>query len=97
MKHLVLWVILLSMPLRSSLAAQSPRQPEAPGTVESAQTRVALDWFEANLTSINELQAKLAEIPAPLFHDEARAADVESLLAAGWLTVHRDITRKVIG
>jgi tripeptide aminopeptidase len=97
MKHFVLWVILLSMPLRSSLAAQSPRQPEAPGTVGSAQTRVALDWFEANLTSINELQAKLAEIPAPSFHEEARAAAVEPLLAAAGLTVHRDRTGNVIG
>jgi tripeptide aminopeptidase len=97
MKHFVLWVILMSMPLRSSLAAQSPRQPEAPGTVGSAQTRVALDWFEANLTSINELQAKLAEIPAPSFHEEARAAAVEPLLAAAGLTVHRDRTGNVIG
>jgi tripeptide aminopeptidase len=97
MKHLLLWVILINMPLRSSLAAQSPRQPEAPGMAESTQTRAALDWFEANLTSINELQAKLAEIPAPSFHEEARAAAVEPLLAAAGLTVHRDRTGNVIG
>ena len=95
MKPLVLWVILMSMPLRSSLAAQSPRQPEVAGA-ESPQARAALDWFEANLTSINELQAKLAEIPAPSFHEQARAA-VEPLLAAAGLTVHRDKTGNVIG
>lgn len=97
MKPLVLWVILMSMPLRSSLAAQSPRQPEVSGLAESSQTRAAVDWFEANLTSINELQAKLAEIPAPSFHEEARAAAVEPLLAAAGLTVHRDRTGNVIG
>ena len=97
MKHLLLWVILINMPLRSSLAAQSPRQSEGPGMAESPQTRAALDWFEPNLTSINELQAKLAEIPAPSFHEEARAAAVEPLLAAAGLTVHRDRTGNVIG
>jgi acetylornithine deacetylase/succinyl-diaminopimelate desuccinylase-like protein len=97
MKHLLLWVILISMPLRSSLAAQSPRQPEVPGVAESSQTHAALDWFDANLASINELQVKLAEIPAPSFHEEVRAAAVAPLLAAAGLTVHRDRTGNVIG
>jgi len=85
MKHLLLWVILISMPLRSSLAAQSTRQPEMAGVAESPQTRAALDWFEVNLNSINDLQTKLAEIPAPSFHEEARASAVEPLLAAAGL------------
>jgi tripeptide aminopeptidase len=97
MKRLLLWVILMSMPLRSSLASQTPRQSEEVGVTENSQTRAALDWFEANLVSINEMQAKLAEIPAPSFHEEARAAAVEPLLAAAGLTVHRDRTGNVIG
>ncbi len=97
MKHFLLWVILMSMPLRSPLAAQSPRQPESPGIAESPLARAAMDWFDENLNSINELQARLAEIPAPSFHEEARAAAVEPLLAAAGLTVHRDKTGNVIG
>ena len=70
---------------------------EVPRGRENPQARAALDWFEANITSINELQAKLAEIPAPSFQEEARAAAVEPLLAAAGLTVHRDKTGNVIG
>jgi tripeptide aminopeptidase len=59
--------------------------------------RAALDWFEPNLPAINELQIKLAEIPAPTFQEERRAAAVEPLLAAAGLKVHRDKTGNVIG
>lgn len=97
MKHFGVWVILLSMPLRSSLAAQTPRQAGASEVAYSAQARAAMDWFEPNLSSINEIQAKLAEIPAPSFQEEQRAAAVEPLLTAAGLTVHRDKIGNVIG
>jgi tripeptide aminopeptidase len=97
MKHILLWVILLTMPLRSPLAAHPPRQAAAPETANNPQARAALDWFEPNISSINELQAKLAEIPAPSFEEEQRGAAVEPLLAAAGLTVHRDKIGNVTG
>jgi tripeptide aminopeptidase len=97
MKHFGVWVILLSMPLRSSLAAQSPRHAGSSEIAYNLRARAALDWFEPNLSSINELQARLAEIPAPSFQEEQRAAAVEPLLASAGLTVHRDKIGNVIG
>jgi tripeptide aminopeptidase len=63
----------------------------------SPQARAALDWFEPNLSSLNELQATLAEIPAPSFQEEQRAAAVERVLTAAGLAVHRDKIGNVIG
>ncbi len=97
MKHFLLWVILLTMPLRSSLAANPSRSSVASEIAESPQVRTALDWFLPNLSSINELQARLAEIPAPPFEEEKRAAAIEPVLTAAGLTVHRDKIGNVIG
>jgi tripeptide aminopeptidase len=97
MKHFGVWVILLSMPLRSSLAAPSPRPAGSSEIAYDVRVRAALDWFEPNISSINELQARLAEIPAPSFQEEQRAAAVEPLLASAGLTVHRDKIGNVIG
>ena len=97
MKHFLVWVILLSMPLRSSLAAQPPRQAGASEITKNAQTQVALEWFEPHQASINEVQIKLAEIPAPSYQEEQRAAAVESLLGATGLTMQRDKIGNVIG
>ena len=96
MKHVLVWVILLSMPLRSSLA-QPPRQAAASEITKHPETRVALDWFEPHQSLIDEIQIKLAEIPAPSFQEEQRAAAVEQLLGAEGLTTHRDKTGNVIG
>ena len=96
MKHVLVWVILLSMPLRSSLA-QPPRQAAASEITKHPETRVALDWFEPHQSLIDEIQIKLAEIPAPSFQEEQRAAAVEQLLGAAGLTTHRDKTGNVIG
>jgi len=96
MKHVLVWVILLSMPLRSSLA-QPPRQAAGSDVTKHPQTQVALDWFGPHQSLINEIQIKLAEIPAPSFQEEQRAAAVETLLAAAGLTMHRDKTGNVIG
>ena len=99
MKHVALWVILLSMPLRSSLAAQIPRLQTAGASeiANDARVRAAMDWFSPNVAEITEIQVKLAEIPAPSFQEDARAAAVEPLLAAAGLRVHRDKTGNVIG
>ena len=87
------------MPLRSSLAAQIPRQQTggASEIANDARVRAAMDWFEPNVAAINEIQVKLVEIPAPSFQEDARAAAVEPLLAAAGLRVHRDKTGNVIG
>jgi tripeptide aminopeptidase len=97
MKHFLVWVILLSMPLRSSLAAQPPRQAASSEITKNPQTQIALDWFEPHQSSINEVQIKLAEIPAPSYQEEQRAAAVETLLGAAGLTTHRDKIGNVIG
>jgi hypothetical protein len=59
MKHFLVWVILLSMPLRSSLASPSPRQAGASEITKHPQTKAALDWFEPHQTLINEVQINL--------------------------------------
>jgi tripeptide aminopeptidase len=97
MKHFLVWVILLSMPLRSSLAAQTPRPAAASEITKNPQTQAALDWFEPHQSLINEVQIKLAEIPAPSYQEEQRAAAVEMLLGAAGLTTHRDKIGNVIG
>ncbi len=97
MKHFLVWVILLSMPLRSSLAAQPPRQAAVSEIAKHPQTQTALGWFEPHLSSINEVQIKLSEIPAPSYQEEQRAAAVAELLGAAGLTVHRDKIGNVIG
>ncbi len=79
MKHFLVWVILLSMPLRSS-GAQPPRQAAASEITKHPQTQTALDWFKPHESLINEIQIKLAEIPAPSYQEEQRAAAVEQLL-----------------
>src|SRR6202030_4702258 len=91
------WVILLSMPLRSSLAAQTPRQGGASEITKDPHTRAALDGFAPHQSSINDVQIKLAEIPAPSFQEEQRASAVEALLGAAGLTVRRDKIGNVIG
>jgi tripeptide aminopeptidase len=96
MKHFLVWVILLSMPLRSSLA-QPPRQAAAPEITKHPQIQTALDWFKPHESLINDVQIKLAEIPAPSYQEEQRAAAVEQLLGAAGLTTHRDKIGNVIG
>ena len=97
MKHFLVWVILLSMPPRSPLAAQPPRQGSASEITKHPQTQAALDWFKPHESLINEVQIKLAEIPAPSYQEEERAAAVEALLNAAGLTTHRDKIGNVIG
>lgn len=69
----------------------------ASGISNNPQARAAVEWFEPNISSINELQVKLTEIPAPSFQEEQRAMALEPLLASAGLAVHRDKLGNVIG
>jgi len=89
--------MLLSMPNRSAVFAQVTRPDAAALLTEQPSVRAALDWFEKNLTWINDEQVKLTEIPAPSFQEEKRAAAVKELLADEGLKVHSDKMGNVIG
>jgi tripeptide aminopeptidase len=96
-KHVVLWVILLVMPLRSAIAPNTRRAGFPAQLSDNSQVRAALDWFSRNFTWINDEQARLTEIPAPPFEEAQRAAAVKVLLSAAGLKVHVDETGNVIG
>ena len=97
MKRYCLWVILLAMPVRPAIPSQSTRPSLASKAVEKPEVAAALAWFARNLSSINEQQVRLTEIPAPPFQESQRAAAVKSLLAAAGLDVKIDPTGNVIG
>jgi len=97
MKAAALWVILLSMPVRSPGVPQARRTVPAMPFAENPAVRAALNWFARNLTWINDQQARLTEIPAPPFQEGQRAVAVKSLLAASGLEVQIDSTGNVIG
>jgi tripeptide aminopeptidase len=94
-KHLLLWVILSIMPVRSPGAPNRPTA--APQIAETPQLRSALSWFSRNLVWINDQQVRLTEIPAPPFQEAARASAVKALLAESGLEVQIDETGNVIG
>jgi tripeptide aminopeptidase len=96
-KHLLLWVILAAMPVRSPSAPQGNRPTPASQLADNAEVRSALSWFSHNLTWINDQQARLTEIPAPPFQEAQRAAAVKALLSASSLDVQVDKTGNVIG
>src|SRR5512137_1688243 len=84
------------MALRSAIAPSTTRAGSAAQLAENARVREALDWFSRNFTWINDEQARLTEIPAPLFKEAQRAAAVKSLLSAAGLPVQVDETGNVI-
>ena len=96
-KRVAVCVMLLSMPNRSAVFAQVTRPDAAALLTEQPSVRAALDWFEKNLTWINDEQVRLTEIPAPSFQEEKRAAAVKELLADEGLKVHSDKMGNVIG
>ena len=96
-KRVLLWVILLAMPVRSSLVHSRSRFVAAGQLGENPQVHAALDWLAHNLSWINEQQARLTEIPAPAFQESQRAAAVKVILSAAGLQVHIDNTGNVIG
>ncbi len=57
----------------------------------------AMSWLDKNLDWVTEQQIAITEIPAPEFHEAARAAYVAKLLAACGLDVRTDSVGNVIG
>jgi tripeptide aminopeptidase len=94
-KHLLLWVILSTMPVRSYGAPH--RSVPAPQFAETPALRSALAWFSRNLAWINDQQARITEIPAPPFQEAARASAIKALLAESGLNVQVDKAGNVIG
>jgi tripeptide aminopeptidase len=97
MKHAALWVILLTMPVRSASIPHSTCPLPSTQVADNAQVRAALGWFAHNLAWINEQQIRLTEIAAPPFQEAQRAVAVKALLAASGLEVEIDKTGNVIG
>jgi tripeptide aminopeptidase len=94
-KHLLLWVILSIMPVRS--LGSPHRSGPSPQLAETPELRSALSWFTKNLAWINDQQIRITEIPAPPFQEAARASVVKTLLAESGLNVQIDKTGNVIG
>jgi len=97
MKRALVCAILLVMPVRSAAPSHVHRLAAGPRLAESVQVRAALEWFGHNLSWINDTQARLTEIPAPTFQEEARATAVDELLVASGLPTHVDKIGNVIG
>ena len=97
MKHIALWVILLTMPPVRASAPHQTRPSTNSQLADHPEVRSALSWFARNLAWINEQQARLTEIPAPPFQESQRAAAVKLLLASSGLEVQIDKTGNVIG
>jgi tripeptide aminopeptidase len=94
-KHLLLWVILSTMPVRSVGATHRPVPQQQ--LADNPEVRAALAWFVHNLAWINDQQVRVTEIPAPPFQEAARASVMKALLAATGLEVEIDKTGNVIG
>lgn len=97
MKRALVCAILLVMPVRSAAPSQAQHLAAGSRLVENARIRAALEWLGQNLSWINDAQARLTEIPAPPFQEEARAAALSEVLAETGLDVHRDKVGNVIG
>ncbi len=96
-KRFAVCVILLVMPIRSSLVPQSLRSERSNSIADQPRVRIALDWLEKNLEWITEQQVRLTETPAPSFQEGKRAETVKDLLRAEGLAVHLDKMGNVIG
>jgi tripeptide aminopeptidase len=96
-KPALVCVILLAMPVRSAVPSHPHRQALAAPLADDPQVRAALDWFERNISWVNDQQARLTEVPAPPFQEGKRAAAVNALLAEAGLSVQIDKTGNVIG
>ena len=95
-KRSAVCVILLLMPIRSSVVPQALRSHRSDSLTDQPQVRIALDWLEKNLEWVTDQQIRLTEIPAPSFHEGKRAEAVKDLLAAEGLAVHADKMGNVI-
>jgi tripeptide aminopeptidase len=96
-KHAFVCVILLTMPVRSAASPHAPRQAQSSRLTDNARVRAALDWFTPNISWVNDQQALITEIPAPLFQETQRAVAVNALFADAGLQAEIDKTGNVIG
>lgn len=96
-KQFAVCVILLAMPIRSSVVPQALPSPRSNSLADQPQVRTALDWLEKNLNWVTDQQVRLTEIPAPSFQEAKRGEVVKALLTAQGLTVHADKMGNVIG
>ncbi|GAC1702855.1 MAG: M20/M25/M40 family metallo-hydrolase [Candidatus Acidiferrum sp.] len=97
MKGVLVWVILLAMPARSSVSSNPIPLQGNRGVFERAEVHEALGWFAQHLTEINEMQKRISEIPAPTFHEQKRADALKGLLESAGLRVRTDRAGNVIG
>ena len=96
-KRCAVCVILLAMPIRSSVVPHALRSLRSDSIADQPQVRSALDWLEKNLDWVTDQQVCLTEIPAPSFQEAERAEAVKALLIAQGLAVHTDKMGNVIG
>ena len=97
MKRALVCAILLAMPVRSAAPSQAQRLAAGSRLAENARVRAALEWLDHNLSSINDTQVRLTEIPAPPFQEGARAAALGEVLTEAGLDLHTDKVGNVIG
>lgn len=96
-KHVLLWVILFTMPVRT---APLPRVPQTLSAAELAKQQpvaAALDWLVKNVSWINDEQARIVAVPAPPFQESQRASALKASLSAAGLRVHFDSVGNVVG
>jgi tripeptide aminopeptidase len=96
-KHALVCVILLAMPVRSAASPHTPRQAQSSRLTDNTRIRAALDWLAPNISWVNDQQARITEIPAPSFQEAERAEAVKALLAEAGLQTQIDKTGNVIG
>lgn len=65
--------------------------------VRDKRVALAMSWLDKNLDWVTEQQIAITEVPAPEFHEAARAVYVAKLLGACGLDVHTDSVGNVIG
>ena len=97
MKHALVCVILLAMPVRSAASPHTPRQAQSSRLTDNTRVRAALDWLAPNISWVNDQQARITEIPAPSFQEAERAEAVKALLAEAGMQTQIDKTGNVIG
>lgn len=96
-KHSLLCVIFLFMPVRSAAFPHRAASAQASAEFDSPHVRAALTWLKEHVAAITETQIHLTEIPAPSFHEARRAEAVKALLESAGLAVQIDKTGNVIG
>lgn len=95
-KRLAVCVILLAMPIRSSVVTSIARGARTGTLATQPQVRDALTWLDRNLDWTTAQQIRLTEIPAPSFQEEKRAQVVREILSAEGLPVFTDKAGNVV-